>query len=122
MRRERGITLIGWLFLLTPLAICLYAGIRLAPVYLNYLKVARTLQTLTSQFNSGGASEFAIENSISRHFEINSVSYPTLRDIAITRVPGGWRVVAAYYDYAPLFGNITLRVAFDKSVIVHRSG
>ena len=122
MRRERGITLIGWLFLLTPLAICLYAGIRLAPVYLNYLKVARTLQTLTSQFNSGGASEFAIENSISRHFEINSVSYPTLRDITITRVPGGWRVVAAYYDYAPLFGNITLRVAFDKSVIVHRSG
>ena len=122
MRRERGITLVGWLFLLTPLAICLYAGMRLTPVYLNYLKVSRTLQTLQTEFNSGGASEFAIETSISRHFEIDSVNYPTLRDISINRVPGGWRVVAAYYDYAPLFGNVTLRVAFDKSVIVHGSG
>ena len=43
MRRERGVTLIGWLVLLTPLAICLYAGLRLAPVYLNYMKVSHTL-------------------------------------------------------------------------------
>jgi hypothetical protein len=121
MRRQRGITLIGWLFLLTPMAICLYAGIRLVPVYLNYLKVERTLQTLTTQFKGGGASEYAIATSISRHFEIDSVSYPTLQDVDITRVRGGWRVVAAYYDYAPLFAGITLRVAFDKSVLVHNS-
>ena len=122
MRRERGITLIGWLVLLTPFAICLYAGMRLAPVYLNYLKVSRTLQELPGQFQTGGASVFAIQTAISRHFEIDSVSYPSVRDISIQRSGSGYQVQAAYYDYAPLFGDITLRVAFDKTVSVSGSG
>jgi hypothetical protein len=41
--RQLGVTAIGWLFLLTPLAIVVYAGIRLAPVYLNYMKVAKAM-------------------------------------------------------------------------------
>lgn len=122
MRRERGITLIGWLVLLTPFAICLYAGMRLAPVYLNYLKVSRTLQELPGQFQTGGASVFAIQAAISRHFEINSVNYPTVRDISIQRSGSGYQVQAAYYDYAPLFAHITLRVGFDKSVLVNGGG
>ena len=35
--KQRGITFIGWVLLLTPLAICAYAGIRVAPLYLNYM-------------------------------------------------------------------------------------
>lgn len=122
MRRERGITLIGWLVLLTPFAICLFAGLRLAPVYLNYLKVSRTLQGLPGKFQSGGASVFRIRAAISRHFEIDSVSYPTVRDISIQRSGANWQVQAAYYDYAPLFANITLRVGFDKTVLVNGGG
>ena len=122
MRRERGITLIGWLVLLTPLAICLYAGLRLAPVYLNYMKVSHTLDAVHTQFQGGGASVRAIETTISRHFEIDSVNYPSVQDVSIRRSGGGWQVEAAYIAYAPLFGNISLRVAFDKSVYVSGSG
>ena len=43
--RQRGITFIGWLFLLMPVAIVVYGGIRLAPVYLNYMKVAKAHRT-----------------------------------------------------------------------------
>lgn len=121
MRRERGITLIGWLVLLLPWAICVYAAIRLTPVYLNYLDVSRTLDALPGRFNTG-ATVPAIEESIARHFEIDSVNYPTVRDISITRTAGGWKVEAAYYDYAPLFGNVALQLAFDKSVIVNGGG
>ena len=122
MRRERGVTLIGWLVLLTPLAICLYAGLRLAPVYLNYMKVSHTLDEVSHQFQGGGASVFKIQNSISRHFEIDSVNYPSVQDVTIRRSGTGYQVEAAYVSYAPLFGNVTLRVAFDKSVHVSGGG
>jgi hypothetical protein len=36
MRKQRGVTTIGWIFLLAPVAVVLYAGIRVAPEYLNY--------------------------------------------------------------------------------------
>ena len=114
--RQRGVTAIGWLVLLIPFAIVFYAGIRLAPVYLNYMKVARTLSDVADEFKTGGATPDGIRNSIAKHFEIESVDYPTIKDISISRGDGGWQVEAAYYDQAPLFAHITLQVAFDKTV------
>ena len=118
MHRQRGITFIGWLVLLTPFAVVLYAAIRLTPVYLNYLKVSHTLDEVATQFHGGGANATNIEEAVSRHFEIESVDYPTVHDVAISRSAGGWKVEAAYYDYAPLFAHISLQIAFDKSVTV----
>ncbi len=114
--RQRGITAIGWLVLLIPFAIVIYAGIRLAPVYLNYMKVARTLNELTDEYRTGGATPDSIRNSISKHFEIDSVDFPTIQEIHISRDNKGWEVEAAYDDYAPLFAHITLQVEFDKTV------
>ena len=114
--RQRGVTAIGWLVLLIPFAIVLYAGIRLAPIYLNYMKVSRTLNELTDEYRTGGATPDGIRNSISKHFEIDAVDYPTIKDIAISRVGAGWQVEAAYEDQAPLFAGITLQVQFDKIV------
>jgi Domain of unknown function (DUF4845) len=114
--RQRGITAIGWLVLLIPFAIVVYAGIRLAPVYLNYMKVSRSLNDLTSEFQTGGATPDTIRDSIAKHFEIDEVDYPKVADISISRNGDGWLVEAAYYDQAPLFAHITLQVTFDKTV------
>jgi len=121
-RHQTGVTAIGWLVLLIPFAIVIYAGIRLTPVYLNYMKVTRTLNELTDQYRGGGATPDGIRNSIAKHFEIDEVDYPTVNDIHISRDGGGWRVEAAYFDQAPLFAHITLQVKFDKAVAVGSGG
>ncbi|HEY1892651.1 MAG TPA: DUF4845 domain-containing protein [Steroidobacteraceae bacterium] len=117
LARQRGVTAIGWLILLIPFAIIIYAGIRLMPVYLNYMAVARTLNDLTTEYQAGGATPDAIRSSMQKHFDVENVDYPAVKDVSITRVgQGGWVVEAAYYDQAPLFLHITLQVQFDKSV------
>jgi hypothetical protein len=117
--RQRGMTFIGWLFLLTPLAVVGYAGVRLAPVYLNYMKVVRALNLVASDAN-GNSNPQSIRTTIDKHFEIDMVDYPTSKDIKVTRNGTGWDVEASYDDEAPLFANISLHVAFDK--IVHAGG
>jgi hypothetical protein len=115
--KQTGVTLVGWLILLVPVGICLYAGIRLAPVYLNYMKVAKTLEQLKSEFKGGDAgSATAIRSTIQKHFDIESVDYPESKDIKITRDGRSWVVSAAYDDQAPLFSNVFILVSFDKSV------
>ena len=42
--RQRGVTAIGWVFLLIPMAIVIYAGIRIGPIYLDYYKVVQALK------------------------------------------------------------------------------
>lgn len=120
--RQRGVTAIGWLVLLIPFAIVIYAGIRLTPIYLNYMKVSRTLNELTDEYRTGGATPDGIRNSISKHFEIDAVDYPTIKDISISRSGAGWQVEAAYDDQTPLFAGITLQVQFDKIVTLSGGG
>lgn len=114
--RQRGVTAIGWLILLIPFAIIIYAGIRLTPVYLNYMAVARSMNELTNEYASGGATPDAIRSSLQKRFDVEGVDYPSTKDINITRDGQGWSVEAAYYDQAPLFAHITLQIQFDKVV------
>ena len=117
MRRQRGITFIGWVFLLAPLGVLMYTGIRLAPVYLNYMKVARAMNALADEYkDSAGANPGAMRNSLSKHFEIDNVDYPDAKDIKIDRDGKVWVIEAAFDDQAPLFSNISVHVAFDKTV------
>jgi Domain of unknown function (DUF4845) len=113
--RQQGVTAIGWLILLTPFAILIYAGIRLAPVYLNYMKVVRAIDQAASTGKSSAVDSTAIRIAIDRHFEIDMVEYPTIKDIQIRRDAGAWLIEAKYDDEAPLFGNVSLHVTFDKT-------
>lgn len=115
--KQTGVTFIGWIILLIPMAICLYAGIRLAPVYLNYMKVARTLEQLKTEIKGNEAGNGTeIRRTIQKHFDVESVDYPEAKDIKVTREGASWVVSAAYDDQAPLFSNVFILVAFDKSV------
>ena len=115
--KQTGVTLIGWIILLTPMALCGYIGIRLAPVYLNYMKVARSLESVKSQFkDTDPGSQQTLRNSLEKSLNVESVDYPSLKDIKITREGRSWVISASYDDQAPLFSDISILVAFDKSV------
>lgn len=115
--RQRGITLIGWLFLLAPLAIVVYAGIRLTPVYLNYMKVVRTLERMAEELrNEDALGPQVIRTSLEKRLGIESVDHPTVSQFQITRDGRAWTVRAEYEDIAPLFANVSLLLTFDKSV------
>ena len=120
--RQKGVTAIGWLFLLTPVAIVVYAGIRAAPVYLNYMKVVRAMEGAVTETKVGGATPQSIRATIDKHFEIDMVDYPTTRDMKITKDGGSWVVESQYDDDAPLFANLSLHVTFDKKVKVGGGG
>ena len=115
--KQTGVTLIGWLILLTPMALCGYVGVRLTPVYLNYMKVARTLESVKTEFKGSDAgSQLAVRAAVEKNLNIESVDYPDIKDIKITRDGKSWVINASYDDQAPLFSNIFILVSFDKSV------
>ena len=119
---QHGITFIGWLFLLVPLAVVAYAGMRIAPVYLNYMKVARSLDALHDELKSEEANATSINKALDKHFVIESVQYPSLNDISVKRDGHAWIIDATYDDQAPLFANISLMVAFHKVVQIGNTG
>jgi uncharacterized protein DUF4845 len=121
--KQRGVTFIGWILLLTPLAICAYAGIRVAPVYLNYMKVVRTLEQVKADYKGGApADQFAVKTALEKRLFIESVDFPEAKDLKITRSGKAWVIQAAYDDQAPLFSNVFILISFDRSVTVGGEG
>jgi hypothetical protein len=117
--RQAGITFIGWLFLLTPVAIVGYAGIRLVPMYLNYMKVAKALeQTATENVGEATLSVDSVRRALDKRFDIDGVNYPEVKSITVSREGTKWVLNADYEDTAPLFAGISLLVHFEKRAVV----
>ena len=115
-KQQRGVTAIGWLILLVPIAIVFYAGIRVSPLYLNYMKVVHSLDAIASEASNEGQTADGLRSSLGRHFQIESVDYPDIKDVKITRVDSVWQLEANYDDQSPLFANIAILITFDKIV------
>jgi len=117
---QRGITFIGWLVLLVPLAIVVYAGIRLTPVYLNYMRVAKALaQTASEARGVDTTSAQQLHVSLDKHFDIEGITKPATTEIDIHRENDHWVEIADYEEVVPMFGNVSLLVQFHKEAEVH---
>jgi hypothetical protein len=116
--REGGVTFLGWLVILVPVALVLYAGIRLVPVYLEYMKIARTLEQVSTESVGDVADPRTLRYAIERRFDVEDVHVITKDDIKITKEGSGYRVEAAYEAVAPFISNVDLLVTFDKVVVV----
>jgi hypothetical protein len=115
---QHGMTFIGLLFILAMAGVIVYAGIRLAPLYLNYMKVARTMESVAAEVKGDNPDPAAIRNLIDRHFNIEDPTGVTVKDIEITRDEGGVQMHVAYDDAVPYVANVSLSVHFEKTVTV----
>ncbi|HEX5764730.1 MAG TPA: DUF4845 domain-containing protein [Woeseiaceae bacterium] len=118
--RQAGMTTVGFLILVVFVGLFAFAFIRLTPVYLNYMKVAGVLDGVHKEFDSQNASRNAIRTSISRRFDVESVSQITAKDIKVTTDSNGFLVQADYDHTAPFIGNVSFTVHFEKEVLVRR--
>ena len=119
-RRQRGMTTLGLIILVAFVGMFAFAGIRLTPVYLNYMKVSGVVEGVYQEFDGQGATSAAIRSSIARRFDIESVGEITARDVKVTKNGSGYEVAATYSHKAPFIANISFVVDFDKRVIVRR--
>jgi hypothetical protein len=115
---QLGMTFIGMLCILAMAGVIVYAGVRLVPVYLNYMNIVKTMQTTATEFKGDNPDPVAIRNSLSRHWEITTISAVDYKDVEITKDDSGVSLHVAYDDSEPYFGNISLAVHFDKTVKV----
>jgi cell division protein FtsB len=119
-RREQGMTTLGMLILVVFIGLFAFAAIRLTPVYLNYLKVSGVLEGVYEEFDRQAPTRAAIRTSISRRFDVESVSEITARDIEVTAQDGGFLVAAQYDHTTPFISNVYFTVRFDKTKLVRK--
>lgn len=119
-KRQAGVTAVGFVILAAFIGLIAFAALRLTPVYLNYMKVVSVVDGVREEFDGQNATRGMVRNSISRRFDVESVSEITWRDVTVTAVDGGYEVAAVYDHTSPFIANISFTVHFDKNVVVRR--
>lgn len=113
-------TTLGMIILVIFVSLFAFAALRLTPVYLNYMKVAGVVNGVVDEFEGQNANIAVVRRSISRRFDVESVSEITYRDVKVTSVDGGIEVSAVYEHTTPFISNIFFTVHFDKTALVRR--
>lgn len=117
--RQRGITFIGWVVLLVPVAIVGYIAIRVTPLYLNYSKVAQAFEQTRSEYSATeSVNGQMLKSSLEKRFDIGYIDSPDIKDVSIRKTGEGWEMAVEYEDVVPLFYNLSLLVSFEKSVSI----
>jgi hypothetical protein len=119
-RQQAGMTTLGFIILTVFIGMFAFAVIRLAPVYLNYMKVVGVIDGVFAEFDGQRATRQVIRKSISRRFDVDSVGVITYRDVAVTAVDGGLEVKAEYDHTAPFIYNVSFTVHFNKTALIRR--
>jgi hypothetical protein len=115
--RQRGATFLGMVVIIAILGFALYAAIRLTPLYLEYMAVARALEQ-TAKEESGATSPQTLRNALDRRWTIETIDSIQPKDIEIKKAGSGFTMRAWYRAEAPFISNVSLVADFDKTVKV----
>jgi hypothetical protein len=119
MRKQRGVTMIGWIFLLVPVALVVYAGIRVGPQYFNYYKLVTAMKETAKKLEATEAlSPQQIKGALEKRFDTGYIDDPDISEIEISKTEGGWEIKAEYENTVPMFGNLYLLMDFNTAVLV----
>ena len=113
---QRGMTLIGWLLTLVLIGYFVLLVLRLAPGYLEYLNVAKTLESLQSESTLMDMTPGEIRKLIGKRFDVNNVHSISPKDVKIDKQRGKVIVGVDYEVRAPMLANIFLVTHFKREI------
>lgn len=119
IRRQNGLTLIGFLIVLVLVLFFAYAGMRVVPMYLEYHALTNAMQKLEDDPFAKNMTPAKIKESITTSLWASYASNNITREhIHISKKSGGVNVRVAYEIREPFLGNIDIIGKFDRSVLL----
>jgi hypothetical protein len=118
MRKQHGITLIGFAIVLIVVGFFAYAAMKLIPVYTEYFGVVKSLKSLQSDPGLDSMSIEQIRRKLDTIFDVQYVDETDVPLSAVTLITtnGQHSLNVAYSVQKPFMYNIDLLVHFNYTV------
>ncbi|HXS73898.1 MAG TPA: DUF4845 domain-containing protein [Rhodanobacteraceae bacterium] len=118
MKKQQGLTLIGFLFILAIVGFFAYAGMKLVPAYTEYMGVVKAMKAVASEPDLATKSPEEINRDLSFKGSFQYVDDKTLSpdNVRIKNGPAGGTLEVKYDKDIPFIYNIDLLLHFDKTV------
>ncbi|MDN3576165.1 DUF4845 domain-containing protein [Chitinimonas viridis] len=118
MRKQKGLSLINLLAWGIILGACLVLGLKLIPVYSEYMGIKTALKALAKDMSGAPIGE--IRESFDKRATIEDIKSVQAADLDIVQDQAGTVISVTYQRVVPLVGNASL--LFDFSVEERHGG
>ena len=120
-KRQRGMTAIGFILVLSVLGLIGFGVLQLVPVYLESMKIVQVLKQTKNDLDGQNADVDEIRKAIDKRVNIEGL-YDVVprKDFTIKRSANGFTVGMAYERRRAYVYNIYLLAVFDHSVEIIR--
>jgi hypothetical protein len=113
--RQRGVSMIGFLFVAVIVIFIAMLAMKLVPAYIEFFSVKKILVAMGQDDAAKSMTNADIRTSFAKRANVGYVTVVKPEDLSIDRA-GGNIVISVDYEYrTPLVGNISLIVNFSAS-------
>jgi hypothetical protein len=113
--RQRGVSMIGFLFLAVIAIFIAMLAMKLVPAYIEYFSVKKILAAMSQEGDTKTMSNADLRTSFAKRANVGYVTVVKPEDLSIDR-SGGNVVISVDYEYrTTLIGNVSLVVDFSAS-------
>ncbi|HWR78413.1 MAG TPA: DUF4845 domain-containing protein [Thiobacillus sp.] len=113
--QQRGLTMIGFLFVAVVLVAVAMLAMKLVPAYIEFFSVKKILATMGHESDLRSKSNAEIRSDFVKRANVGYVTVVKPEDLTIDRSSGAPVISADYAFRTKLFGNVSLVVDFSAS-------
>lgn len=121
MAKQRGVTLLGFLFGLIIAGIFAFIAMRLFPVYTEFMSVKSDMQEIADTPGSASLGLADVRKSLEKRFYISYVESVNLKDnVTLTKVGNVNQLKIAYEVRRPMAYNLDFVAKFEHMVELNK--
>ncbi|HSG65910.1 MAG TPA: DUF4845 domain-containing protein [Gammaproteobacteria bacterium] len=118
-RRQAGITALGFLILATIFGLVGFGGIKLAPLYMQKMRVGTVLEDVKTELDGTNVNTATLRRTIVQRLYIEGIRVQS-EDVIITPTNNGYNVSLRYDNQTSFIGGISFLVAIDEQIEIRR--
>lgn len=115
VKQQNGLTLIGFLMVLSLVVFFGYISLKLFPIYQEYYSVVQAMKQVQNQPGIGAKSPKEIKDNLFNRLYVSYVKSVTRDKVKILR-KGGLKLQVKYEVREPLIFNLDVVAVFDETV------
>jgi Tfp pilus assembly major pilin PilA len=117
-RKQGGLTLIGFIIVLSIALFVAYLGMKIGPKYMEYYAVVSAMNDMSEEKGNAKKSPGTLRRNLKARLYVSYSSSVEDKHIKVTR-SDGVKLRVAYQVREPIIGNLDVILTFDKSVQLH---
>lgn len=116
IQKQKGLTLISFLIVLSIVIFMTFIGMRIGPIYLEYYSVVNAMNGVAAERGSANLSPFDIRVKVLNRLYVSySSGNVKENNIKLTR-KNGVNLRVAYEVRKPVIGNLDVIAKFDRTI------